>query len=442
MRFNIVRVGNDAEGIAYYKDKPVFIYYGYKGEEVEAELVVNKRGAYEGEIKSVISPSKHRVAPLCPYYGVCGGCNLMHISYEESLRHKRSVIDFLVKTKLKIEYKDIVINNTHGSVDTFNYRNKINVPVKIIDGKNAIGLFYRGSNQFLPIEKCIIEDDNLNVLAKEVLKVMDQLKIKAYDAKSNTGHVTNLSIRTNLEGQMQLTFVIKNKVNLDKAAELLMKKNSNLVSVYESFIPTYKTNRDMFNGTLTLIKGSKELVMKLNEFKFLVTPNAFFQLNSKQAIKLYELVIKKANFSKDDVVLDAYSGVGTIATFISPHVKEVVAIESIKAAVNAMDESNRINGITNMKTITGDVVKVTDYLKKKFDVMVFDPPRTGLGETIINYILKNLPKRVVYVSCNPETLVVDLKGLSSKYKIVSIDPFDMFPQTSQVESVTLLELKS
>lgn len=441
MKFDVQRVGNDAEGIAYHNDKPVFIYYAYKGETVEAELIVNKRGAYEGNLKEVITPSKYRIEALCPFYGVCGGCNLMHVRYQESLYYKKDLIKYLVTNTFKKEAKSIPINNTHPSDQTFNYRNQLNIPVRKKDGKNTIGLFYRGTNQFLPIDKCIIQEDNLNEVAKDILYLMDRKKIDAYDPKTNTGHIVNLALRTNLEGEIQLTFVLKNQVNLTNLIKELMQKNKKVVSVYENFVPKYKTNRDLLSGKTTHLAGKEELIMTLDNYKFFLTPNAFFQLNTQQALKLYQLIIEKADFKKTDIVLDAYSGVGTIATFISPHVKKVVAVESVKDAVKAMDKSNEKNGITNIKTITGDVIKVTDFLKQKFDAMVFDPPRVGLGEKVVKYILKNEPKKVIYVSCNPETLVKDLKGLKTKYEITSIDPFDMFPQTSQVESITVLKLK-
>jgi len=441
MKFNITRVGNDGEGIAYYKNKPVFIYYAYKNEIVEGDLFTNKRDSYEATIQNIIKPSKFRIIEKCPYYGKCGGCNLMHINYQEALNYKKETVSFLFNNKLKEETNKTIINNTHKSDEIFNYRNKINVPVKLINGKNAIGLFKRGSNDFLQINECITQNNNLNILANQVLLAMNKFLINAYDSKTNTGSIVNLSIRTNLEGKMQLTFVLKNNKNLDEISGYLMKNNKNLVSVYESFVPNYKTNRDMFKGKLKHIKGHLKLEMKISNFKFFLTPNSFFQLNANQAVKLYELVIKKANFKKSDVILDAYSGVGTISTFISSHVKKVIAVESIKDATLAHIESNKINNILNVKPITGDFVKVSTYLKEKFDVMIFDPPRLGLGKEIINYILKEKPKKIIYVSCGMQSLVNDLKELALLYDIISTDPLDMFPQTSHIESVNVLVLK-
>lgn len=441
MKLLISRVANDGEGIGYYQSKPVFVYYAYKDEIVDIDLSINKRGAYEGKLNEIIKQSPHRVTPNCPYYGQCGGCNLMHINYFESLKYKKSVVRFLVNTNLRKISKNITINNTLPSPKQFNYRNHINVPVRYINNKNMIGLFYRGTNNFLPVEVCLVEEQSLSTIAKDILLLMDQLNIKGYNPKTNQGSIANLSIRSNLENEIQLTFVLKKKTNLTKLIKQLTLKHKNVVSIYENYCPTFKTNRDYLDGKLTHLYGKEELIMRLDNFQFIITPFAFFQLNTLQAINLYNMIIEKADLKPTDLVLDAYSGVGTIATFISPHVKKVVAIESVKDAVKAIEKSNQLNNIKNIKAITGDVLKVTDYLKQQFDVMIFDPPRTGLGKTIVNYIIKNAPKKVIYVSCNPETLVKDLNLLSEKYNILSIDPIDMFPQTSQIETLTILTLK-
>lgn len=441
MKVDVKRVGHDAEGIAYINRKPVFIYYAYKGETVNINLRTNKRGAYEGDLTDVITKSPHRITAPCPYYGICGGCNLMHVNYKESLNYKKETFKFLVNTELKHITNQIIINDTIGSNNTVGYRNKIDIPLQFGNNTNKMGLFHRGSIKFLEIDECLVQENNLNLLAKDILKLMNKYKINAYNNRTKKGYVTHLSIRTNLEGEIQLAFILKRKVNLRSLINELVKRNPKLVSVYESFVPTLKSNRDLFEGEMTLLYGDINLVMKLEDNSFLLTPNSFFQLNTKQALKLYKTIIDKADLKSTDIVLDAYSGVGTIATFLSPHVKSVVAIEYVKDAVRAMERSLEMNQIKNVRTITGDVIKASSRLRYKFDVMVFDPPRIGLGDTMVKYILKNKPREVVYVSCNPVTLFRDLQSLTKLYEIDSITPLDMFPQTSQVESITILKLK-
>ncbi len=441
MELKILRVGNDGEGIGFYNKKPVYVYYAYKGETVDIDLITNKRGAYEGIIKRVTVPSEHRVSPICPYYTKVGTSNLMHISYKEQLNYKKELIHYHLNTKLKKLARSIYVYPTIPSKDVFYYRNKIDVPVKFIGGENKMGLYERGTNRFLPIDSYVLHEKVLDKAANDALSLMDKYEINAYNSKTRKGYVTHLSIRANELGEVQLTFVLKKKVDLNKLVEELVKINSKIVSVYYSFVPKLQTTRDLFSKDVVKLFGESYLKMTLKDKIFLLAPNAFFQLNTKQALKLFETVVRRAKLSLNDVVLDAYSGVGTIATFISPYVKEVVAIEKIGPAVKANKKANKLNHITNIRALTGDVINTVNYLKMAFDVMIFDPPREGLKKAFLNFILKNSPKKIVYVSCNPETLAEDLLVLSQKYKIESVTPFDMFPQTSHTESITILHLK-
>lgn len=441
MEIKITRVGNDGEGIGTYNKKSVFVYYAYKDEIVDIDLTVNRRGAYEGTINEIIKSSPHRVEPPCPYYGRVGTSNLMHISYFEQLRYKRELVIYHINRRLKNVGRNIKIDLTVPSEDVLNYRNKIDIPVKKVDQKNEMGLYERGTNIFIPIESYILHKEVLDNLAQDVLKLMDKHKIDAFNNSTKRGYITHLSIRSNEKDELQLTFILNRDVDLSNIVNDLVKDNKDVLSIYKTVSSTTSTNRDLLSGELIHLYGDKYLKMTLANKVFLLAPNAFFQLNTKQAEKLFELIVKKANFKKTDVVLDAYSGVGTIASFISPHVKEVVAVERVKAAINALKDSNEINNITNIKAITGDVIKVVDSIKTKFSAMVFDPPREGLRPKVLNFILKQKPKKVIYVSCNPETLANDLRVLAKSYHIKSITPLDMFPHISHTESISILLLK-
>jgi len=441
MRFKIERMGSDGEGIAYHKNKPVYIYYTYLGEEVEAELFINKRGAQEANLVEVIKPSPYRRDVTWPYYMKSGSVNLSHINYLEQLKYKRDVLNFLFVTNLKNETNKIKIDLTVPAISELNYRNKSYIPVVNVNNKNYMANYTRGSNQTFVVDELLTEAKIIEITAKQVLSLMDKHGFNAYNFRAKKGHILALDLRANQLGEVQLTFVLKKKVNLTNIVEEISKKYKHIVSIYENYVPDYRNSPDIYNGTLNLIGGNKYLEMEINNFKFYLTPFAFFQLNTNQAEKLYNIVIEKGSFKKDDLVLDAYSGVGTIATHISPYVKKVVAIESIKDAVNDMNYSLKVNKISNVKTITGDFVKLVSYLKEDFNKMIFNPPRVGLGEEVCNYIIKKEPKEVIYISCNPKTLVKDLKLLTKKYNINSITPFDMFPQTSQIETIVVLKLK-
>ena len=439
----IERMGSDGEGIAYYNKKPVFIYYALLGETINADIYVNKRGTLEANINEIIEKSSDRVDVTWKHYLESGSVNLLHYNYFSQLNYKRNVINFLLSSKLRKVTNNTKLERTIKSEDELGYRNKTDIPLIYENGKNHLANYFRGSNNLFKVTDLIIENEYIIKALKDIINILNETNYKAFNPRTKKGEIYSLSVRSNLEGKVQLMINTKRTLNLNSFVNKLNQANKDIVSIYQNTILRYSNNTDVYNGKLELVSGSKYLEMKLKDLKFYLTPFAFFQLNTKQAIVLYEEVIKLANFKKSDIVLDAYSGVGTIASFISPHVKEVVAIESIKDAVNDMEYSLDKNNIKNVKTITGDLVKMTNYLKSKhkFDKVIFDPPRVGLGDKVCKYLLSSLPKSIIYVSCNPKTLVKDLEMLSLKYDIKSITPIDMFPQTSQIESITILERK-
>ncbi len=437
MEIEIKKVGNDGEGIGYYNKEPVYIYYAYKDEIVDVNIYKNKRGAYEGEIIEIVKPSVHRVIPKCPYYGKVGTSNLMHINYLEQLNYKLDLVSYHIKRNLNFH---VNILKPVSANETFYYRNKIDVPIRKVKGKNMMGLFIRGTNKFLPIKEYVLHKKELDKAANLTLSLMDKYKIDAYDFRTKRGFISNLSIRSNLEEEIQLTFIMVKDTNIEPLVKELINKNSKIVSVYK-VITKNKDNRDLFKGKMINVYGSKYLTMKLGNKTFFLTPDSFFQLHTNQALKLFDLIVEHGKLGFNDVVLDAYSGVGSIASFISPHVKEVYAIETVKRAVEANIHGNMFNMLTNITPLVGDVVKVVKDINVAFDIMVFDPPREGLKGELLNFILNSKPKRIIYASCNPETLGKDLKVLSKSYQIEKIIPLDMFPQTSHTESVTFLNLK-
>ena len=437
MKLLIKRVGNDGEGIAFYNKKPVYIYYAYLNELVEVDLITNKRGVYEGILTKVINPSPHRVSSSINL----NEANLSHITYEESLNYKNNQITYLMNKYIPTLKKNIKLFPITPSPQNEYYRNKTDLPVKKIKNLNHVGVYKRGTNIFLPITDSVLDNHFLNDTIKLTLSLMDKYKIDSYNRKNDSGSIVSLSIRSNLSGDIQLTFVSKKEIDLTNISKELNKQNPKINSIYLNYVKNYKTNRDIYNGVLKLVFGNKYLNMTLDKYTFLLTPFSFFQLNTNQTLNLYNLIIKIADFKKDEVVLDAYSGVGTIASFISPYVKRVIAVESIKDAVNDLNASLKINEINNVRSIVGDINKMHKHIKDKFDTIIFDPPRSGLTTPLINFVKLKKVNKVIYVSCNPETLFRDLKQFSDTYNILSINPVDMFPKTSQIETICLLKRK-
>ena len=441
IKLKITRLGNDGEGIAYYNKKPVFIDYGLIGETVEVDLITNSRGNYEGVNLKVIKESPLRIKPPCQYYFECGGCNMQHLPYFETIKHKRNVLNFLFNVRLRKETKNTKLNLTILSPDEFRYRNKVTLPVQTANGKIRIGLFYKDTNRFLPIDTCLVHKLNIDLIIQNIINLLEKHEITPFDPKSKQGFLRYLVIRTNQKGEFQITFILYKDINLDELVKELDSNNPKVFSLFKLINDDLRT-RDFFKGDLILLKGDYYLVDEIGDKKFLLGPDSFFQLNSKQAKNMYDEMIRMANFTKDDIILDGYAGVATIGIYLSDLAKEVHSIEINEGAVKAALEAVKLNNANNVSIYKGDTLEVAKNLDVKPNVVIFNPPRTGLGLELTNYLLKTKPSKIIYGSCNPKTLVDDLKILSTKYDIIETTPLDMFPQTGHIESVTLLKLKN
>ena len=440
-KIEIEKLANDGEGLAYDDNKPVYVYYALPGEVIEAEVFTNQRNALEGKIIDIKEESQYRVKPQCPYYGLCGGCTLQHLDYFETLKYKREKLSFMFSTKIRKSTNKTTINNTIKSDFEYRYRNQTDLPVAFDGEKNIAGLYIRGSNQIFDMNDCVIQKANLSLTINKILKIMTDLEIYGYNYRSKKGVVKYISVRTNSLGEMQITFVLKQATDLEILVSKTASISNKVVSIYK-IINDNDKSREALRGPKKLLFGSRYLKEYIDDKIFLLSPESFFQLNYDVTKKVYQLIKEKGNFSKEDVILDAYAGVASIGIYLADSVKQVWSIEINNSAVKAAEEAVKLNKIENIKVISGDVVKMTDYLTKQhFDKVIFDPPRSGLGEDVVNFILKNQPKSVIYLSCDVKSLVKDLKMLSSKYDILETTPIDMFPMTAHVESITFLALK-
>ncbi len=441
LQLKIERLGNNGEGIAYLNNKPVYINYALIDEIVEVDIVKNSRGHLEGKNLNVIVPSPIRVEPPCPYYYKCGGCNLQHMPYFETIKYKRNVINFLYKVNLRKETRKTKLNYTIRSEEEYRYRNRVILPVTTYDDKITFGLYYQDSNRFLPIDTCLIHKENTDKILTEIITLMEKYNILPFNKKTKEGFIRFIQVRTNYKEELQIMFISYKDVNLDLLIKELIKNNPKIHSIFLTINDNLRS-RNFITYNVKKLYGLDYLEDKIGEVKYLIGIDSFFQLNSLQAKKMYEEILRLGNFTKEDVVLDGYAGVASIGIYISKLVNKVYSIELSDDAVKAGKEAIKLNNINNVFIYEGDTLKVVKKLKIKPNVMIFNPPRTGLGENLCKFILEEKAFRIIYVSCNPQTLVSDLKILSSKYKIIETTPIDMFPQTNHVESVTLLTLKN
>ena len=429
---DIIDNGFEGEGIAKIDDFTIFIKDAIKGEKIKI-LIVKVLSSYAyGKILEIIEKSPHRISADCTTYKRCGGCNLRHIKYEETLKMKQNAIQSLVNKTLK---NKIIVEPTLGMENPYHYRNKLQYPVGVNKfGEPVIGVFANRTHEIIPVEKCMIQNETAEEVAKETFKFIKENNISIYNEKTGKGLVRHIIVKIGINTGELMCIIVINSNNIPKEKELvetITSKFKNIKSIVKN-INTKNTNVILGKENIDLY-GNGYIQDILGKYVFNISPMSFYQVNPIQAEKLYNLGIEKAKFDKDDIVFDLYCGIGTISLFMSEHVKKIYGVEIVKEAIDMAKENAKNNNINNAEFIAGDVEKVLDDLinKQKIlpDVVMVDPPRRGLDNTSINNILKIKPKKLIYISCNPATLMRDLLKLENIYNIKSIKPVDMFPFT-------------
>lgn len=415
-KLSIIRQETTGNGVAKYNKFPVFIPYGLPGELVEVEITKLKKSFANGKIEKYITSSKDRVKPPCPYYYNCGGCDLMHQSYESSLEFKKKNIIELLYKFAKINSNYIKLNNVVKTEDNFYYRNKVTFHVE----SEKIGFYKEETNKLVEIDECIIINPIFNITLNIIKKYLEESNIKTIVMKYG-------------EYTKELMLIFETNKDLDsKLVDELKTKIKPLKSIYVSNKNKYK-----------LVYGSEYISEKLLGKTFRITPKSFFQVNTKQIEKLFSKVQKYV--TKDDTnILDLYCGTGVISILVSGKNKKVLGVDIVKEAIDAANINKDINECDDIEFIASnvkDVLPVIKKAKKNLDVVIVDPPRSGIDKDSVGIINELLPKKIIYVSCNPITLARDLNILKENYEVKEITPYDLFPMTHHVETLSLLQLK-
>ena len=399
----IIRMNNEGDGVALYENFVVFVKEALIDEEVLVEITDLKKNYAVAKIKKIIIPSENRRVPVCPYYKECGGCNLMHIDYEEQLRFKKTKIESVFK---KISHTDVNVKEVSSYNNLF-YRNKAVFKVD----KDKIGFYKPKTNTLIDINECMICNKYINVTLEKVRKFI----------KNNKNHeIKEVMIRVARDEIM----VSMDNLN-ERYLESIKEELSDVTSLY-------------INNKLVL--GIESINQKINDLVFDISPKSFFQVNIETASKLYEYAIK--NINNQNICVDLYSGTGTIAMLLSKRTRRVIGIESVESAVQDANSNLLLNNIDNVEFKLGKVEDLIDELTDiNIDTLILDPPRSGSDKKSLRFLLKIKPKEIVYISCNPVTLARDYNVLKNLYKIKEIRGFDMFPNTNHVETVMVLEKK-
>lgn len=440
---DIADYGMDGEGIAKINNMTIFVQGTLKKEKCKIHITkVLKNYAY-AKVIEVLEKSPSRVDKDCSTYPRCGGCSLRHISYDETLKIKKEKVQNLANKMLKS--KSVKIKDTLGMEEPLFYRNKAIYP---ITKDKKVGIYAKRSHEVVPFTECKIQTINSQRIAKYII---ENWKDTIYDEKTKQGILRNIMIREGFSTNEIMVVLVQNGTSNLQIDKTKMKNFDiqNLIKIFPNIktivvnVNIQDTNVILSNKNIVLY-GNGYIIDELCGHKFKISPNSFYQVNAKQTENLYNLVIEQARLNEKDILCDLYCGIGTIGIIASRKVKKVYGIEIVKQAIVDARENANINSINNIEFINEDVETAFDKLLKsnvKPDVVIVDPPRKGLDRNTTINLCKLKLQRLVYVSCNPATLMRDLQILENVYNIETIIPVDNFCYSSHIETVSLLTLK-
>ena len=424
-------MGINGEGIGYDHGVPVFIPGALMHETVDVKITQEKEKYKTAKLIRVIRKSKDRVEPECRYCDSCRACTLMHLKYERQLNYKKQTLKQALKKYADIDMPVSIIKNDN----IYHYRNKFKLPFGMEKGKIVTGMYESERGRFVPIEDCIIHEEVLEKVRKQILEIMNKYKLKAYNERTREGY-RSLIMRT-FNNKIALVFVVGDNTDLEPMLSDLTRIEE-VSSIYYS-VNTNKKYINALENDLVHVFGKNCLNARINGLKLVFTPKSFFQLNTRQAEVLYDEAVSLID-ENDEEVLEAYCGVGVMSLIAARKAKHVTGVEIVPDAIDNAKKNARYNKIDNVDFVVGDSGSVMEEIskEKQLDCLIVDPPRTGLDEKMINSILNSNAKKLIYVSCNPSTLAKNLNVLKEYYNIESIRAIDVFSNTEHVETIVYL----
>ena len=455
------RYAAEGRSVAHFNEgKTIFVEGAVPGDIADILVLKQKKSYAEGKVLQITEYSKDRVTPFCKHFGICGGCKWQMLPYEKQLLYKQQqVADQLSRIGHVVlpELEPII-----GSEAQTFYRNKLEftfstrqylsqeeltkaegepIAQKPVLGFHAPGLF----DKIVDIETCYLQPEPTNTIKNLLRRMALEHQLEFYDHRTKEGWLRNVIIRVATTGEVMVNLIVHHDAEALKfILDALLKAVPDITSLHYTINP--KLNDTIYDLPVTTYFGKGFIEERLEQFRFKISPKSFFQTNSRQAEKLYQVVRSFAGLSGQEVVYDLYCGTGSIGIFLSGGAKKIIGIETVADAVEDARENAAWNGLTHCQFFAGDVSKIaTDEFFQEHgypDVIITDPPRAGMHEKLITQLLEIRAPKVVYVSCNPATQARDLQLLDSVYRVSRLQPVDMFPHTHHIENVALLERRS
>lgn len=462
---DVVSYAAGGKSIARKDGKVIFIEGAVPGDIVDVKILKNKKDWAEGAVKHFHRYSKDRVDPFCKHFGVCGGCKWQMLPYDKQVFYKQEEVEQHLKRIGKISLPEI--QQIAAASETTYYRNKLEFTfsskkyftwdeiqaLDLPEGEKlglpnipALGFHVPGAfDKVIEIEECFLQKEPSNEIRNGLRSFVNQKGYSYYDIRNHIGLMRNLMIRNCSTGDMMLNVVFgeEEQSAIEDVMQFLKHSFPQITSLYYTI--NKKFNDSIFDQTPLLYDGKPYAIEKLDKWKFKISPKSFFQTNTKQAERLYQITKDFAELTGNEVVYDLYCGTGSIGIFVSDKAKKVIGVELIEEAIEDANENMLLNNISNASFFAGDVAEICDdvFFSKhgRPDIIITDPPRAGMHEKLIHQILRMEAPVVVYVSCNPATQARDLNLLSEKYEVTAVKPVDMFPHTHHIENVVQMKLK-
>ena len=456
----IEAVAAEGKCLFHWNDLVVFVPWCVPGDVCDVQIRRKKHSFAEGEVVRFVEKSKVRAVPFCQHFGACGGCKWQNLPYDEQLKFKQQqVFDQLTRIgKVELpEFRPIL-----GSVRTQEYRNKLDfgcankrwltkeeiesLPPEGAKDTPAIGFHITGAfDKILPIEKCWLMDDVQNRIRNEIRDYAIRSGLSFFDLRAQVGLLRDVIFRNSKSGELMVIIQFHyDETGGEHEAQALLQHIADKFPEITSllYLDNQKCNDTIGDQEILTFKGTDHIFELMEDLRFKVGPKSFYQTNTEQAYHLYSVVRELAALTGSELVYDLYTGTGTIANFVARQARQVIGIEYVPEAIEDAKVNSDINGIGNTLFYAGDMKDVLsdDFILEhgRPDIIITDPPRAGMHPDVVKTILRAAPQRIVYVSCNPATQARDLHDLDADYRVVAVQPVDMFPHTPHVENVVLL----
>jgi len=451
----ITDVAAEGKSLARIGDKVVFTTYAVPGDIVDLQVIRSRKRYEEARVVQYHQYSAERAAPFCSHFGLCGGCTWQNLPYTLQLEYKQKQVEEQLQRIGKLEMPEVL--PILGSYQTTFYRNKLEytfsnnrwltgeeISGKISpDDRNALGYHVPGRfDKVFRVEKCWLQQEPSDSIRNFLFKLAVSHGYPFFDLKEQRGFLRTLIIRTSTAGEVMvvLSFFSDDRIRREAVLGALKEQFPEITSI--QYAINNKGNDTLLDQEIVLFYGSQYITEVMEGLHFRIGPKSFYQTNSLQSVELYRKVKEFAALSGDETVYDLYTGTGTIASYLAGSCKKVIGIEYVPEAIEDAVLNSEINRITNTRFIAGDIRKI---MTKEFislygspDVIITDPPRSGMHEEVVQTIVDAAPLRIVYVSCNPATQARDLAFMKQFYRVEKVQPVDMFPHTHHVENIVLL----